>query len=462
MKQSLASSARPLSRRRFLQSSALAAGALGAAGALPRSALAQTGQLRLWTPGGSPVMCQFLTELLAIFAERQGGLDVSGFQCGVGEGFEFSQVLVAAIAARNPPDTTMLWDSPVSLGLQGAFLALDEMMAGSRIPAETWHPGLLATTQFRGQTFGLPVVGGIFSMWYNEELFEAKGISSARADFPKTWDEMRRLSKEFTVWNGDRLEVAGFMPPREPETMEIWSALNGGLIYDGDTLRYTIDSDGNIEMFQFFLDWLDEEYKGDINLIDRSGNFIHAYVSGTTGLGPAFREGRMAGFQSGSWVMGDFWTDPEPTFTRWNLAPHPVGPSGTASVSGTWPNWFVIPVTAQNPEIAFAFLEFLSLEGVVEWYRQIPDPPGNIQVELPLPTIVVERRGEAFARDVTDFLQAQAAIVTPMWNSPVQSFARDQIARALERIYTKESPIAEALADAQTASQAELERVLAG
>jgi ABC-type glycerol-3-phosphate transport system substrate-binding protein len=461
MKQSLASSARPLSRRRFLQSSALAAGALGAAGALPRSALAQAGQLQLWTPGGSPLMCEIHAALLATFAERQGGLDVSGLRCG-GHAGGFSESLIAAIAAHTPPDVTLLWDSPVSLGAQGVFLALDEMMAGSRIPAESWPAGLLATTQFRGQTFGLPVAAGFYSMWYNEELFEAKGISTARADFPKTWDEMRRLSKEFTVWSGDRLEVAGFMPPREHEAMEIWAALNGGTFYDGDNLRYTFDSDRNIEMFQFFLDWLDEEYKGDINLIDRSGNFINGYVSGITGLGPAFREGRMAGLEEGSWLMGDFWADPEPTFTRWNMAAYPVGPSGTATVSGTWPNWFAIPINSRNPEIAFAYLEFLSLEGVVEWARQIPDMPTNLQVELPLPTIVVERRGEEFARDIIAFLRDQAAIVTPMWNSPVQSFGLDQLDRAVEKIYTKETSITEALAAAQTASQAELERVLAG
>jgi hypothetical protein len=49
-----------------------------------------------------------------------------------------------------------------------------------------------------------------------------------------------------------------------------------------------------------------------------------------------------------------------------------------------------------------------------------------------------------------------------MWDSPVQSFSNDQLSRAIEKIYTKAATVAEALAEAQTASQAELERVLAG
>jgi hypothetical protein len=44
----------------------------------------------------------------------------------------------------------------------------------------------------------------------------------------------------------------------------------------------------------------------------------------------------------------------------------------------------------------------------------------------------------------------------------VQSFYTDQIARAVEKIYTKASTVKDALGEAQGATQAELERVLAG
>ncbi len=449
-----------LGRRSFLRGSAAAFGAFGL---LPRGALAQApGELTLWTPGGSELFCQIHTGLLQDFASRTEGLSGSAMQCGLGLTTEYAQSLIGAIASGSPPDVSLLWESPLALGLQGAFMPLDEMMAGSRISAETWPAGLLKSVQFNGQTLGLPVTAGIYGMWYNEELFEAKGIPSDRESFPKTWDEMRALSKEFTVWDGDRLEVAGFVPPQMVETMAIWSALNGGRLYDDVNLRYTLDSPENVEMFEYFLAWLDEEYKGDINLVDRSGNFESGYNAEETGLGPAFREGRLAMLQEGSWLMGDIYAEPEPVFTRWNIAPHPVGPSGSTPVSGVWPNWFVIPVGAANPEAAFRYLEYLSTEGVVEWYRNIPDVPTNAGVEAQPPTIVVERRGQEFAEEITAFLQSQAAISAPMWDSPVQSFSNDQLARAIEMIYTKAATVAEALGQAQAASQAELDRVLAG
>lgn len=449
---------RNLNRRTFLQSTVAAGAALG----LPGLARAQAeGQLQLWLPGGSDLFCKIHTGLLEGFSAG-AGLGPATTLCGLGQDTEFTQALIGSITAGSPPDISMLWDSPVSLGAQGAFMPLDEMMAGSKIPLETWPAGLLSSCQFKGVTYGLPVTAGVYSMWYNQEMFEAKGMSSDRDAFPKTWDEMRRMSKEFTVWEGDKLVTSGFMPNRVPETMAIWSALNGGMMFDEANLKYMIDSEQNIQMFSFFLEWMDEEYKGDFNLVDRSGNFLDGYPNSTTGMGPAFREGRQAGMQSGSWLLGDIFADPVPSFERWNLAGNPVGPSGTSSVSGTWPNWFVIPVGSKNPQAAFDYLSYLAIEGSVEWYQQIPDVPTNSQVQAKAPAGLVEKRGQEVADDITAFLGQQAAIVTPMWNSPVQSFYTDQIARATEKIYTKAAGVKDALAEAQAATQAELERVLAG
>lgn len=449
---------RRISRRGFLAGSA----ALGSAMTLPAGAFAQQeGQLLLWLPGGSDLFCKIHTGLLEGFSSG-AGLGAATTVCGLGQDTEFTQALIGAITAGNPPDISMLWDSPVSLGAQGAFMPLDDMMKGSKIPIETWPAGLLSSCQFNGVTYGLPVTAGVYSMWYNQEMFEAKGIPSDRASFPKTWVEMRKMSKEFTVWDGNKLISSGFMPNRVPETMAIWSALNGGMMFDEANLKYLIDSEQNVEMMNFFVEWLDEEYKGDFNLVDRSGNFLDGYPNPTTGMGPAFREGRQAGMQSGSWLLGDIFADPVPSFDRWNLAGNPVGPSGSASVSGTWPNWFVIPVGSKNPQAAFDYLTYLAIEGSVQWYQQIPDVPTNSQVQRKAPAGLVEKRGQEVADDITAFLGEQSAIVTPMWNSPVQSFYTDQIARAVEKIYTKASPVKDALAEAQAATQAELERVLAG
>ena len=123
-----------LNRRHFLGTSAAAAGAFAFA---PR-AFAQSGELKMWTPGGSDLFCQIHTGLIQGFASRTEGFSGATVQCGLGQDTEFTQALIASIASGSPPDISMLWDSPVALGSQGAFMPLDEMMAASRIPVETW------------------------------------------------------------------------------------------------------------------------------------------------------------------------------------------------------------------------------------------------------------------------------------------------------------------------------------
>lgn len=448
----------PLRRRTFLAGSA----ALAATATLPGRLAAQgSDRLTMWTPGGSNLFCEIHTKLITDWSAAREGLTGADISCGFGGGEDYTQRLFGAIAARQVPDVSMLWESPVSLGVQGAFVPLDPYMASlPGLALENWPGGLLASCQFEGQTYGLPVAAGVYSMWFNPEMFAAKGHSAARADFPKTWAEMRALSKEFTVWDGDRLVTAGFVPPRDVAALPIWAALNGGRFYNAADQRYEIDSEQNIEMFSFFLEWLAEEYKGDVNLVDRSGHFEDGYNSNATGLGPAFREGRSAMMSQGCWLMGDYWAEPEPSFRNWDLARYPVGPSGTDTVSGVYPNWFVIPVGSKNPDEAAAYLEYLSTVGVVEWARQIPDLPTNVLAEMQPLDSVVRERGEEYAQDATAFLQEMATIVTPMWDSPVQSFGMDQLGLAVERIYTKTATVAEALAEAQTAAQGELDRVL--
>jgi ABC-type glycerol-3-phosphate transport system substrate-binding protein len=456
-----------LDRRRVLQLGACGAALLGGAGLASgygQSAAAQDQvALRFWVPPGSPKFCDIHQEIAQDYQAATPGVTFQEVQCLPGESDDYIQAILAAIAAGNPPDGMVIWDTPVSLGARGAVLPLDDLMAASQhSQVDKWPAGLLASCQFGGATYGLPVASGLYGLWYNADLFAEKGIPADRDSLPKTWDEMRALSKEFTVWDGDNLVSAGFVPFNggyESEVLPIWAALNGGRLYDAENQTYTIDSETNLEMYQFFLDWLDEEYKGDIGLIQRAGAW-NAYVN-EDGLPPAFQEGRQAMLMQGSWVMGDFAAEVEPVFTNWNIGHVPYGPSGEASVSGYWPNWLAVPSGAANPEAVFGYLDYMSAVGIEKWFAGIVDIPTNADAPDVLPQVVVDSRSEAFAQEIMDFWASQAEIATPMWDSPIQSFANDRMRQAQERILTKAAAPAEELAAAQQACQAELESVLA-
>ena len=291
-----------------------------------------------WTPGGGGDFCATLDAIAKDFRQHYPSIHIGPTQCGAGEQ-DFGEVLLARIAAGNPPDATILWTSPAALAARGSLQPLDHLMQTSKYAqVENWPPAVLASCQFEGKTYGLPVTAGSCGMWYNRATFEHKGIPAGRDDFPKTWEELRRLSREFTSWQGDRLEIAGFIPWHVAEELPIWSALNGSQLYDAANRRYTLDAEPNLAMMAYAVEWLDQEYKGDFVKVNRSGNWEGYELDGRR---PACVDQRQAMVLTYSWNMG------LPIFTHsafpWNLARLPVGPGGTRSVAGYWPNWLALP-----------------------------------------------------------------------------------------------------------------------
>jgi ABC-type glycerol-3-phosphate transport system substrate-binding protein len=408
-----------------------------------------------WTPGGGGDFCTRFDIIARDFRQHYPSIHIGPTQCGAGDQ-AFAEVLLARIAAGNPPDATILWTSPAALAARGSLHPLDDLMQTAQYAqVENWPPAVLASCRFQGKTYGLPVTAGSCGLWYNWEMFEQRGIPAGRDDIPKTWDELRRLSKEFTFWKGNRLEVAGFIPWHAAEDLPIWSALNGAQLYDAANRRYTLDAEPNVAMMTYAMEWLEQEYQGDFAKVMRSGNWAGYEVDGRP---PAIMDQRQAMVLTYSWNIGT------PVYAQsiyqWDVARFPVGPGGHQTVAGCWPNWLVIPQGARQVRPAFTWLDYLSGVGVKEWFRHFPDLPTNRQVPGDLlPAALVAAKGEMFARDITNFFRAQLDAATPMWDSPVQGFATDQIKRALEQMMYKVAKPREALAEAQKACQGALEKV---
>jgi len=458
-----------LSRRAFLKWAGMgaAATALAACAAPQATGGGQTKpatggekvSLSFWTPGGSKIYCEGFGTIAKNFEKDNPNIHIEDAQCGTGEQ-NFNEVLLARVAAGNPPDSTIIWTSPAAFGARNALVQLDELMAGSKYSQkDAWPAGVLASCIFKDKTYGLPVAAGTYAMFYNGDLLASKGITK-REDFPKTWDDMRKLSKEFTKWNGDKLESIGILPWRDQYTLPIWSALNGSQLYDAANQKYQLDNDANVAMMDYGLKWLEEDYQGDIVKVTKSGNW--AGYTDDQGRPGAFNENKMAMLMEGFWYTGDMYNF-EVKNNNWNVALLPVGPGGQKSVSGYWPNWLVVPKGSKHPEEAFKYLDYMAAEGIKVWFSNVPDLPANKNVSKDLyPKAVADHRSKEFAEEVTNFFRSQMDIATPMWNSPVQDFATDQIGRALENIYAKKSTPKDALAEAQKACQAELDKLLKG
>ncbi len=424
-------------------------------------------KLSFWTPGGSDPFCQGFATIDANFMKENPNILLEKTQCNP-TGENYTEVLLANIAAGKPPDATEVWSSPATYAVRHALIPLDAYMATSKNSAiENWPAGVLSSCQFQGETYGLPASAAPYALYYNQEMFEAKGISSAREDFPKTWDELRRLSKEFTQWDGDLLKSAGFHPWGNPADFAgmavefvIWAHTNGGGVLDTQNMKYTINSEQNIEMMHYALDWWDEEYKGDLKKVLTSANW-YGYAD-AQGRPPAFQDGIYAVYNSGYWFATDVYTS-EMKFKRWNVAPYPIGPSGTKTASGYWPNWLVIPKGSAHAQEAFNYLDYMVVDGMKVWFSIVPDLPANKKFPVDfVPKNLIDAIGDKDATDVNTFFRKQLEASVPMWNSPVQDFYHDKLSLALEQIFSKTATPEDALGGVQKACQDELDKVLKG
>ena len=199
--------------------------------------------------------------------------EISGGPPGGGD---LTEVLLSRIAGGNPPDSVTLFSPPSQFGALGSLEPIDDLMATASVARpDAFYEEVLNTCKWQGKTYGLPASAGALAIFISKPLFEAKGISTNREDFPKTWDEWKRLSAEFVVWENDELKQAGFVPPWAAAWQyPVWSALNGGKIFDADNAQYTIDSEQNIEWLEFWLEWMYEQYRGDIDTINLGSSEI--------------------------------------------------------------------------------------------------------------------------------------------------------------------------------------------
>src|SRR5690348_16562917 len=98
------------SRRKLLQLAAAAGGSaafLGGHGGRGTFAQDKT-PVEFWTPGGSGPFCEGFNTIAQNYEALNPTIDISDVTCGTGEQ-NFNEVLLARIAAGNPPDATVLW-----------------------------------------------------------------------------------------------------------------------------------------------------------------------------------------------------------------------------------------------------------------------------------------------------------------------------------------------------------------
>lgn len=398
----------------------------------------------------SEVTQQVIPLMVTAFEQQYPNIKVNYQNPGVSEGYE--EQMLARTAAGDPPDVIIAISTPTEAAARGSLVDISDYMQNAQVAKpEAFFAGPLSSCQWQGKTYGLPSSAGAGAIFTNVGKLRDKGIPVERDQFPSTWDELKALSKEFTVSDNGAVTEAGFIPFIGNNWLyPVWSALNGGQIYDVENTKYTINTENNVEWLSYWLTWLDEQYGGNLEQLATAGNWGDAYNDGM------FWAGNMAAVHSGSWVS----SDAEIPF-EFEAVKFPVGPSGSKSVTGFYPNWWVIPTGAKHPQEAFFFLEFVATKGWETWYKYILDTPSwkDFPPDV-LTDKLVEAVGEAKAGELNSFFSDYLGDAIPMWNSPVEAFAQQTLDNSVAEVLNKKKAPQQALDEAQQLCQAKLEELV--
>ncbi|WP_206338927.1 extracellular solute-binding protein [Streptomyces tendae] len=101
-----------------------------------------------------------------------------------------------------------------------------------------------------GVQYGIPFVSSARALFYNKKLFADAGITEA----PKSWADVKSAAERIKKKNPDVVPYALPLGPEEAQGESlIWELGNGGG-YTGADGKYTLDSEANVETFEWLRD----------------------------------------------------------------------------------------------------------------------------------------------------------------------------------------------------------------
>jgi multiple sugar transport system substrate-binding protein len=374
-----------------------------------------------WTEG-----CASANDIAKRYMASKPEVSVLGADCNVSwQNFNLS--LVALQKDAKPIDTYFFQGTPHDLAFRGELLPLDGLMQASGTSiAEQWAANPLKSCRWQGKTYALPLhVLPYTNIAVNTTLFAKKGIATTAEVWPKTWAELRRLSAEFTVWDGNTIKRAGLLP--ELFDIRTIALINDAPIFDIASNTFKVDAQPTIDMLQFFVDWMNEEYKGQFDLIQRRPTSPKvSFPQATQAMDP----------YCGPWMADSYfvWREPIVDARQFIPMPWPVGPAAKAPVVVANMNVFALPRTSKHPQEAFDYMAFTAQQPTEAFAPLGPMMPGH-QAAPPVKPWqkLVDAQGSEAATAFFAYFAKQTPLAFDATAHPLQ----DEVTEALNNAITR-------------------------
>jgi multiple sugar transport system substrate-binding protein len=275
--------------------------------------------------------------------------------------------LVRAIATGAVPDLVTI-DSPVvaSFSAQGTLTDLTDLVAKSTyIKPAVYFKGPWASGQWRGRTYGIPRDANTLALYYNADLFRAKGLEPDKP--PQTWSELKAAATKLRDASKN-VYGFGFCATEAEEGVFQWLPF---LWQAGGSID-KLDQPEAIAALQFVTDMV----RNDIASKDVINQSQYEVIN-------TFMAGNIAIAQGGPWELPRMGSNAK---FDWRLARMTVKDDKQIHADCLGGYDFLIPKGAKQVEGAFRFIEFMSNPEVLNngWKSGRLAPRSDVVVQNPL------------------------------------------------------------------------------
>jgi multiple sugar transport system substrate-binding protein len=262
-----------------------------------------------------------------------------------------------ATAGGNPPDVAGLWANNVfQFADAHALMDLTARAREAGLTASYYIPGYWDMLNYQGGLWALPSTPATIALHVNADLVPPENRTAAT--FPKTFEDLDKLSDKVTAKNRDgTLKVAGFLPGEPGWWHWAWGYWFGGKLVEGD--RLTIDTPENERAFT----WVESYGK-------RYGNqAVQNFQSGFGGFSSpqdAFFSDKVASELHGVY-KANYIRLYNPKMNWFAVpVPHPADRPDLEGRTILDQDVLMIPRGAKHPDEAFEFIRFVQRQDVME------------------------------------------------------------------------------------------------
>jgi len=284
---------------------------------------------------------QVLMEMVALFEYENPDIRVNVDMVPFGDYFTRLQTL---IAGGNAPDVFELnFENFVDFASRGSLVDLNPFIdADAHFDPSMLNQSAFAAYNLGGQQYGMATSFSNVLTFYNQDLFDAAGLSYPAGNW--TWDDVRAAALELT---DPENRVWGFFAPVTMNEFFKVAAQNGGAIVDAEG-RVVINSPQNVEALTWMVD----------NVLVYGISPSPADLAGQES-GDLFMNGQIAMLNTGVWMFNGFSEAP----FAWDIQ---LEAGNVQQAHHFFSNGLAISADSEAQEAAYRFITFMVSERAAE------------------------------------------------------------------------------------------------